>query len=113
MDFKPYSQDNMAACLELFDLNCPRFLREKAIRLFVFLTAAARFKVHAQCLFAWLARATADRLFWSCAGVVRNLCAHLDHGSSRIPAPKVRRGNDGAAFHASSGSGLSESGCLY
>lgn len=25
MDFKPYSQDNMAACLELFDLNCPRF----------------------------------------------------------------------------------------
>ena len=25
MGFKPYSQDNMAACLELFDLNCPRF----------------------------------------------------------------------------------------
>ena len=25
MDFKPYSQGNMAACLELFDLNCPRF----------------------------------------------------------------------------------------
>ena len=25
MEFKPYSQDGMAACLELFDLNCPRF----------------------------------------------------------------------------------------
>ena len=25
MEFKPYSQDNMAACLELFDLNCPSF----------------------------------------------------------------------------------------
>ena len=25
MEFKPYSQDGMAACLEMFDLNCPRF----------------------------------------------------------------------------------------
>ena len=30
MEFKPYSQDNMAACLELFDLNCPSFLHEKS-----------------------------------------------------------------------------------
>ena len=25
MEFKPYSQDDMAGCIELFDLNCPRF----------------------------------------------------------------------------------------
>jgi len=25
MEFKPYTKDELAACLELFDLNCPRF----------------------------------------------------------------------------------------
>ena len=25
MEFKPYIKDDLAACLELFDLNCPRF----------------------------------------------------------------------------------------
>ena len=25
MKFKPYTSDKLAACLELFDLNCPRF----------------------------------------------------------------------------------------
>lgn len=25
MEFKPYTKDELTACLELFDLNCPRF----------------------------------------------------------------------------------------
>jgi len=114
MEFKPYSQDDMAGCIELFDLNCPRFFCTRgAIRLFALFTAVAGFRIHEHYLSARLARATPDRLFWNGARVVRNLCAQLDHGSSRISAPRLRRGDDGAAFHSGRCGTLSESGYLY
>jgi len=30
MEFEPYTQHELAACLRLFDLNCPRFFQEKS-----------------------------------------------------------------------------------
>ncbi len=114
MEFKPYSQDDMAGCIELFDLNCPRFFaREERADYSHFLQLLLDAgSTHTVYLLGW----REQRLiacFGMARGVVRNLCAHLDHGSSRISAPRVRRGNDGAAFHAGSGSVLSESGYLY